>query len=106
VRCFCPEALEGPFRLVVWGDSLVSVNGRPYVPGESRLMLTTGQLFDRGRRYLDRNPARQRHAFHPAFGFIEQVFFDPRERVMDDELRWPITCLTPKPYRGIEAKAP
>gem|GEM_PF-3041428 len=102
VRCFCPEAMEGPFRLVVWGDSLVSVNGRPYAPGDSRLMMTPAQLFDRARRYLDRKPARKQMAFDPVFGFISQAFFDPREGVMDDEFRWSVTEFTVLPSRQLE----
>ena len=106
VRCFCPEALEGPFRLVVWGDSLVSVNGRPHVAGDSQLMMTPSQLFDRARRYLDRKPATRHLAFHPTFGFIEQAFFDPRAGVMDDEFRWSITEFTVLPRRQLEYTAP
>jgi hypothetical protein len=90
VRCFCPEALQGPFRVLVRADTIVSVNEHPYDRSESRLIMTPDQLFDRAKRYLSRKPYRKKMEYHPTYGFIQSAMFDPRPGIMDDDFLWTI----------------
>lgn len=94
VRCFCPEAMQGPFRVLVRADTIVSVNDRPYDRSEFRLMMTPDQLFVRAQRYLDRKPDRKQLDFNPLYGFVQSASFDPRFRIMDDEFQWTIREFT------------
>lgn len=105
VRCFCPEAMQGPFRVVVQADTVVTVNDRPYDRNEFRLILTPDQLFARAQRYLDRKPDKKRLDFNPVYGFIESAAFDPRTRLMDDEFQWTIREFTVI-ATGVDDKGP
>ena len=94
VRCFCPEALHGPFRVLVRADTVVTVNDRPYDRSEFRLIMTPDQLFLRAQRYLNRKPDRKQLDFNPIYGFIQSASFDPRSSLMDDEFQWTIRAFT------------
>lgn len=94
VRCFCPEAVQGPFRVVVRADTIVSVNEIPYDGREYRNLLTPDQLFDRAKWYLRRKPYRKKMEYHPDYGFIQSAFFDPRSGIMDDDFLWTIRDFT------------
>jgi hypothetical protein len=94
VQCFCPEAMQGPFRVLVQADTVVMVNDRPYDRSEFRLIMTPDQLFQRAQRYLDRKPDKKQLDFNPLYGFIQSAYFDPRSHIMDDEFRWSIREFT------------
>lgn len=105
VRCFCPESLQGPFRVVVAADTVETVNDLPYDRNAFRLILTPDQLFTRAQRYLDRKPDKKRLDFNPVYGFIESAAFDPRTRLMDDEFQWTIREFTVI-AKGVDDKVP
>ena len=97
-RCFCgPSAVE-PARVVVREGRVVSVtsveSGDPVEPATLEDGdLTVDGLFDAVAAALEREPAHLEVTYDEELGFPRDVFFDFRERTVDEEFGFAVTDL-------------
>jgi len=91
VTCFCPAETVGPHKIRVQADTIVSVNGLPYLRGVSRKLPTLSELFSFIRESDARKPYKKTITYHPTFGFPEYLFYDFSEQIADEEIAYTVT---------------
>ena len=91
VACFCPAETVGPHKIRVQADTIVSVNGLPYLRGVSRKLPTLSELFSFIRESDARKPYKKTITYHPTFGFPEYLFYDFSEQIADEEIAYTVT---------------
>ena len=91
VTCFCTPETVGPHKIRVQADTIVSVNGLPYLPGVSRKLPTLSELFTFIRESDARNPYKKIITYQPTFGFPEYLFYDFSEQIADEEIAYTVT---------------
>lgn len=87
-RCYCPQARNGPYRVVVRKGRIESVNGQPYDFERMGRLFTIDGLFEMIEEQRRRKPVVQDIDYDPQYGFPATLYFDFVENIKDEEYGW------------------
>ncbi len=87
-RCYCPQARNGPYTVVVRKGAIESVNGQPYDPDSMGRLFTIDGLFEMIESQRKRRPVVEEVEYDPQYGFPTSLYFDFVENIKDEEYGW------------------
>jgi hypothetical protein len=94
INCFCGPETTGPHLIRIQADTIVSVNGTPYVAANSYVrLLKIPDLFLFIRESDARKPFRRSVKYDSVLGYPTSVYYDFDERIADEEIGYIITDL-------------
>ena len=92
INCFCGPETTGPHLIRIQADTIVSVNGAPYIAANSYVrLLKIPDLFRFIRESDARNPFRRSVKYDSVLGYPTSLYYDFDERIADEEVGYIIS---------------
>jgi hypothetical protein len=93
VNCYCIPERNGPHRIKVVNNKIVSVNGQSYNPEITGTLPTVSELFEIINLKISQKPFQEAIVYDPLLGYPSSVYFDMDERIADEEVGYIIENL-------------
>jgi hypothetical protein len=93
VNCYCTPERNGPHRIKVVNNKIVTVNGQSYNPEITGTLPTVSELFEIIKLKLSQKPFQESITYDPTLGHPTSVYFDMDERIADEEVGYIIENL-------------
>ena len=93
INCYCTPERNGPHRIKVVNNKIVTVNGQSYNPEITGTLPTVSELFEIIKLKLSQKPFQESITYDPTLGHPTSVYFDMDERIADEEVGYIIENL-------------